>query len=255
VLPYLIDVKLIGACLPYGLQKFEQKEEVDWRAYSEKIRGLLKEHLDVTGLAQHLKTHALTDPAFWDDFEDPKDLKTAAVRKLTELKKETSERAASNPARYESFSQRVKELIEEFQKGLFDDEGALERAKAIAEGVREEDGAHEGSGLSERAYGVAKILEKFQPPAPGVAEPEEPSYGGGGGGEKPLSEVERAAAAIDALYASDQTAPTYWQDKEVLKKELRGQVRRILQPLGLPGWQKDIPLEVEHYAVRHYRKP
>ena len=255
VLPYLIDVKFIGACLPYGLQKFEQKEEVDWRAYSEKIRGLLKKHLDVTGLAQHLKTHSLTDPAFWDDFEDPRDLKTAAVRKLTELKKETSERAASNPARYDTFSQRVKELIEEFQQGLFDEEEVLERAKAIAEGVREEDGAHEGSGLSERAYGVAKILEKFQPPAPGVSEPEGPSYGGGGGGEKQLSEVELAAAAIDALYASDQTAPTYWQDKEVLKKELRGQVRRILQPLGLPGWQKDIPIEVEHYAVRHYRKP
>ena len=38
--------------------------------------------------------------------------------KLAELKKETSERAASNPARYTKFSDRVKELIEQFNKEL-----------------------------------------------------------------------------------------------------------------------------------------
>jgi hypothetical protein len=60
---------------------------------------------------------------------------------------------------------------------------------------------------------------------------------------------------IDALYTSDESAPTYWQDKTELKKELRGQARRIIQALGLDGWQKHIPLEVEHYAVLHYSKP
>jgi hypothetical protein len=37
--------------------------------------------------------------------------------------------------------------------------------------------------------------------------------------------------------------------------ELRGQVRRMIQHLGLDGWQKQIPLEVEHYAVLHYSRP
>jgi hypothetical protein len=67
--------------------------------------------------------------------------------------------------------------------------------------------------------------------------------------------LQQAAADIDALYTSDLSAPTYWQDKTELKKELRGQVRRIIQNLSLDGWQKQIPLEVEHYAVLHYGKP
>ena len=64
-----------------------------------------------------------------------------------------------------------------------------------------------------------------------------------------------APAAIDALYASDDTAPPYWQDKPQLRKELRGVVRRLVQPLELDGWAKEIPLEVEHYAVLHYATP
>lgn len=56
------------------------------------------------------------------------------------------------------------------------------------------------------------------------------------------------------LYASSETAPAHWQDKPQLKKELRGKVRRLVQPLGLEGWKKEIPNEVEHYAVFHYTK-
>ena len=40
-----------------------------------------------------------------------------------------------------------------------------------------------------------------------------------------------------------------------MKKDLRSQVRRMVKSLDLEGWQKQIPQEVEHYAVIHYRKP
>lgn len=259
VLPYQADLKFVGAVLAYGRVRFEQVEEVDWKAYSEKVRAMLDEHLKVTGLKMVCKLRSLTEPGFWDDFGGAVDLKTAAVRKLAELKKETSERAAKNPARYERFSDRIKELIEQFNAGLLDAQTILDASKEVAEGVRSEDDAHKGSGLHQTAFDLHAILETFKPASPVVAEPD-PSYDGGGGeaggvGEPPLSPLEQAALAIDALYASDETAPPHWQDKAQLKKGLRGQVRRLVRDLGLDGWAKQVPQAVEHYAVRHYRKP
>jgi AcrR family transcriptional regulator len=171
------------------------------------------------------------------------------VRKLAELKKETSERASKNAARYDKFSDRIKALIKQFSAGLIDATKVLDETEVIARDVLAEDDAHVGSGLNERAYGIAAILERFQVVA---AEGDSPAYAGNA---QPLSPLRQAAADIDGLYASDVSAPTYWQDKTELKKELRGQVRRIIQALGLDGWQKQVPLEVEHYAVLYYSKP
>ncbi|MEO0858385.1 MAG: type I restriction endonuclease subunit R, partial [Bacteroidota bacterium] len=226
VLPYQADLKFIGAVLPYGKLHFEQTEETDWKAYSEKVRAMLDEHLEVTGLKTVCKLRSLTEPGFWDDFgggsgDEAVDLKTAAVRKLSELKKITTERAAQNPARYAKFSDRIKELIREFNAGLLGDQDALDAAKEVAEGVVAEDEAHRGSGLPKTAFDLHAILEAFKPPPeeapPTAAEPDAPPYDPGTeqtGGEKStptLSPLEQAALAIDALYASDETAPPHWQ--------------------------------------------
>ena len=262
VLPYAADLKFVGAVVPYGKLHFEQVEETDWKAYSEKVRAMLDEHLDVTGLKMVCKLRSLTDPGFWDDFGQPVDLKTAAVRKLAELKKETSERAAQNPARYEKFSDRIKELIEQFNAGLLGDQEALDATHEVAQAVAAEDNAHTGSGLSALAFDLHAILEKFKPapavPDPSVADPStpyEPNETDGDASTPTPSPLEHAALAIDALYASDATAPPHWQDKSQMKKGLRSQVRRLVKDLGLDGWQKEIPQAIEHYAVLHYSKP
>ena len=253
VLPYQTDLKFVGAVLPYGRLHFEHVEETDWKKYSEKIRAMLDEHLDVTGLKTVCKLRSLTDPRFFDDFGQPEDLQTAAVRKLSELKKETSERAAKNPARYEKFSDRIKELIEQFNKGLVDAQAVLDGTEQVAREVLAEDEAHQGTGLNPKAYSIARILEKFKLPPEVVAEPEGEGYDAGG--PPRLSPLEQVAQEIDKLYGSDESAPAHWQDKSQLKKELRREIRRLVRPLGLDGWQKQIPLEVEHYAVLHYSKP
>ena len=252
VLMYQSDLKFICAVLPYGRLHFEHVEETDWKKYSEKIREMLEEHLDVTGLKMVCKLRSLSDPEFWDDFETEPDIKTAAVRKLAELKKETSERAAKNEARYEKFSDRIKALIKQFSAGLIEADELLDQGKLLAKEILAEDQAHVGSGLNERAYGIAAILEKFVGPVCVVSEPPPPPYEGS---RAPLSAMHQAAAEIDALYTSEATAPPYWQDKTELRKELRGQVRRMIQHLGLEGWQKQVPLEVEAYAVIHYSRP
>ncbi|HND31182.1 MAG TPA: DUF3387 domain-containing protein, partial [Myxococcota bacterium] len=250
VLMYQSDLKFIAAVLPYGRLHFEHTEETDWKKYSEKIREMLDEHLEVTGLKMVCKLRSLSDPEFWSDFKSPADLKSAAVRKLAELKKETSERVAKNEARYEKFSDRIKALIKAFSAGLISAEEVLDQGEALAREILAEDEAHVGSGLNERAYGIAAILEKFIGPVAG--EPPPASYGGD---RAPLSALQQAAAEIDRLYTSEATAPPYWQDKTELRKELRGQVRRMIQHLGLEGWQKQVPLDVESYAILHYSRP
>ena len=246
VLPYLVDLKFISAVLPYGLMQFEQKEETDWKKYSEKIRAMLDEHLEVTGLKTVCKLHSLSEPEFWLEFNRPADIKTAAVRKASELKKETAERAARNPARYEKFSDRIHALIKAFGAGLLSAEELLKAELALAEDVAAEDNAHTGSGLGERAYGVHAILASFKPVGEAANDD---------GAEGELTALQRAAIAIDLLYGSDGSAPAHWQDKPELKKDLRGQVRRLVKDLGLNGWQQEVPQAVEQYAVIEYRKP
>ena len=69
-----------------------------------------------------------------------------------------------------------------------------------------------------------------------------------------LTDLQKAALVIDALYASDETAPLHWQDKPQLCNELRAQVRRMVKYLGLQEWQKVVPHAVELYAFIYYKK-
>ena len=174
------------------------------------------------------------------------------------MKKVTTERAAKNPARYDRFSDRIKELIKQFNAGLLGDQETLDAVKDVAEGVSAADDAHADSGLPEKAFDLHAILETFKQQPQMAGEPEPAPYGEGdneGGEPKPLSAMQQAALDIDALYASDDTAPMHWQDKSQLRKELRGKVRRLVKDLGLEGWAKQVPMAVEHYAVIHYSKP
>ena len=256
VFEFKADLKYIGSIIPYGKLHFEAAtEEVDWRQYSEKIREILDQHLKVTGLSTVVKLRSLADPKFWEDFEPERgdgDLQTAAVRKLVELKKETTERTAINPARYGKFSERIQQLIEQFQQGLLNVAEVLGAAKDVADEVLEEDRAFQQSGLNERAYDLFKILERFAVDngTPATAEYGH-TYAAGEAAHGPLHE---AAAAIDELYRTDEVASPYWQDKPESRKVLIRLVRRIVHPLGLTDWTA-ISSNIDDYAVRHYAQP
>jgi len=233
VLPYRADLKFVAALLVYGRMFFEKEETVDWKAYSEKIRAMLTEHLEVTGLRTVCKLHDLSEPEFWDDFDNPTDLKTAAVRKLAELKKVTTDRTAKNPARYEKFSERVKALIAQFNKGLLAAEAVLDAAKEVSDGVRDEDSAHEGTGLNARAYSIASILRQFKAAADKLAgDAAEHDLEAEANRPKALTALQKTAIEIDTLYSSDETAPLHWQDKNQLRKGLPPAAGRCPDPPG-----------------------
>jgi type I restriction enzyme R subunit len=241
VLEYRQDMKWVAGFLPYGTLKFGMKEGGSLTDYSAKIREMLDEHLHVTGIKTVVKLRRLTDPEFWTDFKtkgkDAKDLKTAAVRKTAELKKELSDRTAENEARYESFSERLREIIKKFQEGLLTAAQHIEELRKIAQDLKAEDDAHKDTGLTREGFGVLRILEAHKPASDGPD------------GEK----LEAMSEEIDALYRDDQTAPPGWHEKSQLRKGLRQQVRRKVFDLGLEDW-KGIPSQVDEYAAKHYVK-
>ena len=246
-IPYEPDVRLLGQMMLWGKDKWEHEQpDLNFKEYSEKIREMLRRHVEVTGIAEICKLRGLDDPMFWDDFnKEPEDLETAAVRKLTELKKVVREKSQQNEQRYEKFSERIKELIESFQLGLFDENEAMERAEELSRDLQREEQAYQSTSLSEEAYGIFRILEESLATV-GTA-PSEPLT------DQSAVYGEALAEAIDALYLSDEDAPSRWQDKSALRKKLRQKVRHILIKEGIDDW-KGLPEKIEKFARSHYAK-
>lgn len=255
VLAYTKDLKWITGFVRYATQVFEKRESFDHLTYSQKIRQMLEEHLDVTGLRMVCKLRGLTEPEFWYDFkrdQAPQELVTAAIRKATELKKITSEKVSDNPLQYGPFSERVLALIRQFEQNQLDAAGLLQGLEVVAKDLQAEDLAYEASGLPENAYGIFKILEAFPAPAP-PAEAMVAADGSSTYADAPLKPVEEVALAIDALYASEEHAPPRWQEKEQLRKELRQRVRDIAFRAGFKEL-REIPARVEEFALKRYAR-
>ena len=196
---------------------------------------MLAEHLDATGLSVTVKLRHITDPAFWDDFDTEEkseaDLKTAAIRKTTELRKVVTERIEQNHHQYARFSERLRELLEKLDSAQLSWSDKLKLAEELAKDLEAERTAHEGTGLSPGAYGVLQVLKSFE-------------VGAG---------AEDLAQRIERLYTDDATAPSRWHEKDGLRKSLRQQVRGMVHDAGL-GNLKEIPEQVEEFAIKHFAK-
>lgn len=258
ILEYRQDLKWIVGFIQYATPIIEKEPAPDLSDVSGKIRRLLEEHLDVTGIRTVVKLRHITDPDFWTDFDTDKpakELRQATIRKATELKKITYEKVDENPLRYQKFSERVLEVIRRFEAGQLAAAEALKAFEEIAKDLVVEDRAHESSGLSERAYGILKILESLAVSERGgaqggrIAEPAPPPYPEQNG-DRRLAELARQ---IDILYTSDETAPAGWHLKDQLRRELRQEVRYRSHQAGILE-VKEVANRVEAYALRHYVK-
>lgn len=235
VLEFSDDLKWVATFLRYATQVFEKKEAFDQQDYSRKIRDMLDKHLDATGLSVTVKLRHITDPEFWDDFEtegkSEADIKEAAIRKTTELRKTVYEKMGENPHQYAKFSERLRELLERLDRGQETWAEILKAAEEMAKDLRDEETAHEGSGLSQGAYGILQVLRSF----------------GCDDAAAPL------ATQIADLYGSDLTAPPLWQEKEGLRKALRQEVRKLAHACGLANLM-EVAEQVEAFALKHFAK-
>ncbi|WP_417430954.1 type I restriction endonuclease subunit R [Kiloniella sp.] len=240
VLSYTADLKWIAAFLQYATQVFEKKEAFDHKSYSGKIREMLDQHLDATGISTTVKLRHITDPEFWDDFDvegmTEDDLKTAAIRKTTELRKMVSEKVSDNPLQYQKFSDRLLALLEKLDGSQISWGDKLKMAEELAKDIDAESSAHENTGMSENTYGIYKILEALK-----------------SDDQIEVYSLENLASEVTGLYEDEGTAPTLWQDKPELRKGLRQQVRKKAHGFGLTDW-KQVPERVEEFAVKHMSK-
>src|SRR5690606_22884485 len=69
VLEYRDDLKWVVNFFVIATPAFEKNPPPDLSGMSAKIRQLLEEHLEVTGLRTIVKLRHITDPDFWTDFE------------------------------------------------------------------------------------------------------------------------------------------------------------------------------------------
>lgn len=196
---------------------------------------MLEQHLDATGLSVTVKLRNITDPDFWEDFDaegkSEDGLKTAAIRKTTELRKVVTERIGQNPHQYGKFSDRLRELLERLDDAQLSWADKLKIAEALATEIDAESKAHEGSGLSPRAYGLLQVLRSFE-------------VNGG---------AEDLAVRIAALYSDGATAPPGWWEKDGLRKSLRQQVRAMAHAAGI-GSLKEASEQVEDFALKHFAR-
>lgn len=265
VLKYRDDLKWVVNFLVVATPAFQKEPGPDLSGVSGKIRQLLEEHLEVTGLRTVVKLRHITDPDFWHDFDSDRparELRQATIRKATELKRITYEKVQENPLRYETFSERVLEVIRRMEEEQLASAEALKEFEQIAKDLMDEDKAHESSGLNPRAYGVLKILESLMDEGAGEGDGGEgtaPPQGGkgkegqGGAGGTGPDRLARLAEEIDEIYGDDVRAPVEWHLKEQVRRELRQEVRYRAHQAGFSK-VREVADRVEQYALRHYVK-
>lgn len=254
VLDYQADLKALVKSVVYLTPFFETKSSTDLQDVSGKIRDMLEEHLEVSGIATICKLRKITDPEFLEDFKidegDEKELHEAAIRKASELRKITEEKTEENQERYGQFSELVLAAIERYQKGQDTAADLLKKMEQVTSDLMKENAAHSSSGLDPKAHDIYVILKSFGEITPKLSVAKEPgNEAEAGQDEAQMSKLKKLAAEIHLIY---QEASSMWQEKEQLRKELRGKVRRLAKDAGVNGWKKDLPARIEEYALKHF---
>ncbi|HRW77762.1 MAG TPA: restriction endonuclease subunit R, partial [Candidatus Sabulitectum sp.] len=257
VLNFTEYMQWIAAFLAYGKLRFEPGEDFDLKRYSAKVREMLRDYLEVSGMATLIILRPLTDlqPRTIETEVPPTDLNSAAIRRGSELTKILREKTAENPLRYDKFSSRVMEILKQLESRQIDAAEALNDLDEVLHGVREEEQSYRASGMNERAYGVYRLLQEYLKEETEDKETDtEP--GEHGEGRSIMDWIRELASDIDELYSSDDEAPVGWHLKSQLKKELRQKVRSMAHEAGLHDAKKLMPLphKVEEFALRFYVK-
>lgn len=257
VLQFRDDMKEVAALLNEGRTHLEQEDGTDLSMYAPKIREILKQHLEVTGIRDLITLRKLDDPVFWDEFEeaeDPDEQRLSALKKAADLKAVLKEKVSDNPLRYEKFSDRVREILDQFERRQIEAAEALESFRDVAEGIQSEDRAYKDSGLSKSAYGLYRILEAFS-----GSEKEELGVDEGRASfpapseEELIEYLKMLAGEIEEIYTSPDSAPAGWHLKSQLKKELRRKVRRKAYNAEIPEEHLTaLTRKVEEYALKFY---
>lgn len=234
-LSYQADLKWLVVFLIWGTHFFETKTSEDLEDVSYKIRGMLEEHLEVSGVKTFCKLRNISDVEFLEDFSvdqtNELELQEAAIRKATELKKITEEKRSDNPERYGRFSELVAAAIERYHQGQDSAAALLKKMEKVTRDLVDESIAHTKIGLDYQTYDLYIVLKSFEK------------------NKDDGTRLKTFASDISQIY---KDAPSNWQDKYQLRKDFRRKVRRIAQDANIEGWEYQVPPRIEEYAIKHF---
>lgn len=230
ILKYRADLKWVVAALKLGALRFDKEDKVNIKEFSAKIRDMLAEHLQVTGITTVCQLRTITDPDFWQDFtrpeeETPADLKTAAARKAAEMRTIVAERMKENRVQYGPFSTLVEEAIRKYDEGVMEAAQMLAECERIALGLQAEEQSLHKSGLSPHAFGAARILEQALVQKVDTTEQKRAGDSQGNSSSDMAEWLKNLAKDVERVYAA---APQGWVRKEELRKEMRQQIRVLM---------------------------
>ncbi len=124
------------------------------------------------------------------------------------------------------------EVIRRFEEGQLAAADGLRDYEDLAGAINAEQGAHAELNMDERAFSILRIIEGAAPALDHAT-------------------LQAAAIAIGAVYAAALESQPSWYFMDSYKKELRRQVRRILNEHGITE-AKTVRDEIEEFAVQVY---
>lgn len=208
-LRFLPDLRWLSDIRATARNRFRD-ETFDLAGCGEKVKKLIEEHVQTTGIT------VLTEPVsiFSKEFDDAIERLSSPEAKASEmehaLRHEISIRIEENPVYFKSLQQRLEALIDARKQERID---AIEQLKLFAK-LREEMAGvankAESLGMNEDQFAFFGILETAQMPAEQAKD--------------------LASAIFDALKV---LAVIDWRNKEDVQREMRRQVKRLLRVAGI----------------------
>lgn len=117
--------------------KIRYADSIDNREYEKQMQNLLDTHLSVTGIVQLTKPiDILNKDDFEKELEELGSLRSKAEAVYSHLTKSIKTNYDENPAYYDSFSKRIKQVLEEYKNQLISESEYLAKMRSILDDYR-----------------------------------------------------------------------------------------------------------------------
>lgn len=209
-LQYKKDLKWLGNIRTRARNRYRD-EQLNLDDCSEKVRKLIDEHLVVDGVTQLMEPTSIFSEKFDEEVEKLSSPEAKASEIEHAIKHEITVKIDENPVFYESLSERLKRIIEDYIRGRIDSTEQLKLLRYLLEDVRAPERHATELGVDPDVAPFYELIVKDSKDKETL---------------KPVAE--EIHATLKELTVVD------WQQKEDIKRELRRQIKRLLRAASYP---------------------
>jgi type I restriction enzyme R subunit len=209
--PYRENLKRLGAVLNAARQRFRD-EGLSLKAYGNKVRKLVEEHIQATGVSSLGEFGSITDPAFKERVADLPSDEAKASEMEHAIWYELRVRRDENPVYFESLEDKLKRLIAEKQAKRIELVAFLDAMNQLKEDVVSVSQKAKEAGLDNPfQFGVFELLQK-----------------------EGLNPTASKKVAVIAFKRLEDVLVVDWASKDSVQREARRAIKRILREDGFP---------------------